>query len=105
MVHPRHTRPHRAHVVRRASLVLGTLVLLLPAPEIARAQAPAPDAVPTTGWRPRIVRSGTVTLHGGALYGTLLGGGPYSETFDQGIGLGFALRYRNSQESSLGLGF
>lgn len=100
MLDPRRSRPTSA-----LRLVPGAILLLLAgAPGPAHAQATSEPA-PTTGWRPRIVRSGTVTLHGGALYGTLLGGGPYADTFNRGLGLGFALRYRNSQESSLGLGF
>ena len=69
-------------------------------PRIPLAPAPVPE-----GWRPRPVRAGTVSLYGAAMYGTLLGSGPFGETFNHGVGLGFALRYRNSAESSLGLGF
>jgi opacity protein-like surface antigen len=101
MVHSRRTRPRPGRLVRFATCLL---LLLAAAPPPARAQAPdAPP--PPAGFRPRIVRQGTVSLHGAALYGTLLGSGRFAETFSSGLGLGFALRYRSSQESSLGLGF
>ena len=89
-------RKHASRLFLALALVLGALPLASP--------ASAQDEPTQTGFRPRIVRGGTVSLYGAGMYGTLLGG-PFSETFDSGMGLGFALRYRNSQESSLGLGF
>ena len=102
MVHPRPTRPTFRRPTR--SVLLAGLFALaaasLPAPVLAQ-DAPA---APAPGFRPRVVRPGTVALHGAALYGSLFGSG-FADTFDQGLGLAFALRYRNSQESSFGLGF
>lgn len=99
MVHPRSRRP-----VRLALALAGVAVAcVLVAP--AGAQEASPDAASQPAFRPRIVRPGTVDLHGGALYGTLLGSGNFAERFDRGFGLAFGLRYRNSQEASIGLGF
>ena len=95
---------------RRTSLVPVALVAALVASTAlgfalpAAAQDPAPAPVVEEGWRPRPVRSGTVALNGSAMYGSLLGG-PFADAFGNGLGLGFALRYRNSAESSIGLGF
>lgn len=96
MVHPRRIRPNVSRLVLGGLLVLA--VLAPPAP------AQTPEGTPAPGFRPRIVRAGTVALHGAGLYGSLLGGN-FADTFNQGLGLAFALRYRNSQESSFGLGF
>jgi opacity protein-like surface antigen len=85
----------------RLASVLALLVLAAPPAFAQDAPAPAPDA----GFRPRPVRNGTVALHGAGMYGSLIGSGELAETFDRGLGLGFALRYRNSSESSFGLGF
>jgi hypothetical protein len=57
-----------------------------------------------TSWRPRPVRSGTVSLGGGPVYGTLLGAGLGKE-FTNGLGLGFSLRYRSSFDQGYGLSF
>jgi opacity protein-like surface antigen len=98
MVHPR-----RSPFPRFALALFLGLVALVPA---AGAQEPAPlDPALQPGFRPRIVRAGTVALHGAALYGSLLGSGRFADDFDRGLGLGFALKYRNSQESAFGLGF
>jgi opacity protein-like surface antigen len=70
----------------------------------ARAQDPAPAAAPSTGFRPRLVREGTVSLHGGAVYGQLLGG-TFKDVFDSGLGAAFALRYRSDRAAAFGLGF
>ena len=100
MVHP------RQHRVRRLVVALsGFLALAVAVPAFAQDTAPAPDAALQPAFRPRIVRPGTVALHGGATYGSLLGSGRFADRFDRGIGLAFALRYRNSQETSFGLGF
>ena len=66
--------------------------------------APAPGTI-ETGFRPRPVRAGTVALHGSALYGVLVGSGRFADEFNHGLGVGFGLRYRNSNQSSLGIAF
>jgi opacity protein-like surface antigen len=70
----------------------------------ALAQEPAPPAA-EPGFRPRIVREGTVSLHGGAMYGKMLGGGRFADVFSSGLGAGFGLRYRTDRNAALGLGF
>jgi opacity protein-like surface antigen len=97
MVHPRRSHPHVP------SLVLAGLLALAALPVPALAQTAEP--VPQPGFRPRIVRAGTVALYGAGLYGKLLGGGRFADAFDSGLGIAFALRYRNSQESAFGLAF
>ena len=97
-----------ARVRRLAPILAGLSALALAAALLAPAPASAQEPEPAAaagGFRPRLVRPGTVTLHGGALYGSLFGGGSFAEVFDHGLGLGFALRYRNSAETSYGLGF
>ena len=93
--------------VAAMALALG-LVAGLAAP--ARAQdsgAPPPagkEEPVTTGWRPRPVRSGTVSLGGAVVYGTLLGSG-LGQEFASGVGLGFNLRYRAGYDGAYGLSF
>ncbi len=98
--------PRRRLAAPASVALVAALVASLSAPFVApaAAQDPAPTAPVESGWRPRPVRSGTVSLHGSAMYGTLLGG-PFSDVFSNGLGLGFALRYRNSAEGSIGIGF
>lgn len=86
-----------------AALVV-PLAVAFPAPAAAQ-DPPPPTPAAAPGFRPRPVRSGTVALNGSALYGTLLGSGRFADDFNHGLGLGFALRYRNSAESSIGIGF
>lgn len=93
-------RSRRWLVVLSASSVLAVL-----APGSARAQQPPSDApAPATSWRARPVRQGTVSLGGQMLYGSLLGG-TFSDDFNNGIGLGFGLRYRTSSDAALAVSF
>jgi len=102
---------HRRRLIPSLSVALLAALALplaaaLPAPAAAQDTAtPAGTPAAPTGFRPRPVRSGTVALHGGALYGTLVGSGNFADTFNHGLGLDFGLRYRNSAESSLGISF
>jgi hypothetical protein len=79
----------------------------LASPAFAQEPAPAPAPTPAaeTGFRPRIVREGTVSLHGGAMYGKLLGGGRFADVFNAGLGAGFSVRYRTDRNASFGLAF
>jgi len=61
-----------------------------------------PDLTPS--WRPRPVRNGTVSLGGGATFGTLLGP-ELGQEFANGLGLGFSLRYRTAYDQAYGLSF
>jgi opacity protein-like surface antigen len=91
---------------RRSSVPLVLFVLALAAwPGTVHAQGtttPAP-AVPDA-WRPRLVRTGTVSIGFGANYGALLGG-PFSDDFNNGLGAGFNLRYRTASDAAFGLSF
>jgi opacity protein-like surface antigen len=91
---------------RRSPVPLVLFVLALASmPALARAQGtatPAPAAV--DAWRPRLVRSGTVSLGAGANYGLLLGG-TFSDDFNSGLGAGFNLRYRTATDQAFGLSF
>ena len=91
---------------RRSLVPLVLLVLALAAlPGIVRAQGtatPAPAAA--DAWRPRLVRTGTVSLGCQMLYGALLGG-PFSDDFNNGLGVGFNLRYRTAPDQAFGLSF
>ena len=91
---------------RRNLVPLVLLVLAFAAfPGIVHAQGtttPAPAA--PDAWRPRPVRTGTVSLGGQMLYGALLGG-PFSDDFNTGLGAGFNLRYRTAADQAFGLSF
>ena len=91
---------------RRSPVPLVLFVLALSSlPGMALAQGtatPAPAAADT--WRPRLVRSGTVSLGAGANYGLLLGG-PFSDDFNNGLGAGFNLRYRTAADQAFGVSF
>jgi hypothetical protein len=71
------------------------------------AQEPAPQPAPAaeSGFRPRLVREGTVSLHGAASYGKLMGGGRFSDVFDAGLGAAFGIRYRSDRNAAFGLSF
>jgi opacity protein-like surface antigen len=91
---------------RRSPVPLVLVVLALACgPGLVRAQGtttPAPAA--PDAFRPRLVRSGTVSLGGQLLYGLLLGG-PFSDDFNNGLGAGFNLRYRTAQDQAFGISF
>ncbi|MGH7726347.1 MAG: hypothetical protein ACREOU_13045 [Candidatus Eiseniibacteriota bacterium] len=81
-----------------------------PPPSTQSPDAPPPTGAqvseqPPSGWRPRPVRSGTVSLGGYLQYGTLFGSTRFAETFDNGLGGGFTLRYRSSSDQAFGLSF
>jgi opacity protein-like surface antigen len=108
-------------MVRRSRPVLVrlswcALFALLDTPQRAHAQTPPADAPAPSGWRARPVRLGTVSLGGQALYSTLVGGGSgevavgneaptFARQFNSGIGVGFNLRYRTSQDAALAVTF
>ena len=97
-------------MVRRSRrwLVLVVLVLSSGFSQPAAAQDTPPAApgepAPTTGWRPRPVRPGSVSLGGGVQYGALVGG-EFSDDFDNGVGVGFNLRYRTASDAAVALAF
>jgi len=89
------------------SLALFVFALIaLAAPAFAQGSGAGTDSAHAAEkWRPRPVRNGTVSLGGAALYGTLFGGGLFSDEFKSGLGVGFNLRYRTAPDQALGLGF
>jgi hypothetical protein len=115
MPQPNVTRSARARwggvFASSAAVLAAALALCALRTAPARAQdtgAPPPassEGEPvTTGWRPRPVRSGTVSLGAGLVYGSLLGPGLGKE-FSNGLGLGFNLRYRSGSDAAYGLAF
>jgi hypothetical protein len=94
-------------VVRRSRrwLVLIPLFLVSGFVQPAAAQdTPPPPAPPASGWRPRPVRAGSVSLGGAVQYGVLVGG-EFSNDFDNGLGAGFNLRYRTAADAAVALSF
>lgn len=87
--------------------LLGALVAVsCSAPAAAQGPPPLPGApLPTEGWRPRIVREGTVSVGGAAQYGTLFAQTGFGRDYDGGGGMNIQLRYRTSRETALGLSF
>lgn len=77
------------------------------------APAFAQEATAPSGWRPRPVREGTVSLGGSLLYGSLFGGSAaagetvhrFAEDFNHGVGVGFNLRYRTAGDAALAIAF
>jgi len=87
--------------------VLISLVLAFAFAQPASAQETAPSTTTTTttsGWRPRPVRPGSVSLGGAVQYGLLVGGA-FSDDFDNGVGAGFNLRYRTAADAAIALSF
>jgi len=81
--------------------------LLLVAAEGALAQTP-PTTTTTPapgGFRPRIVREGTVSLGAQGGYGAFVGGSGFADDFSSGGNLAVRLRYRTGRESAIGLSF
>ena len=88
-------------MVQRLRFVVLAFLLVIPA--LAHAQETATPA-PVSGFRPRPVRIGTVSLGGAVQYGTLVGG-TFSDDFDNGIAGGFNLRYRTAADAAVALTF
>lgn len=100
------------HLVRSTRCWLGRATLgafvavVWIAPASAQEPPPLPGAAPAgTGWRPRIVREGTVSLGGQAQYGTFFANTGFGRDYDAGPGMTIRLRYRTSRETALGLSF
>jgi hypothetical protein len=88
--------------LRRLFAVL-VLTLAVAVPALAFAQETTTPA-PVTGFRPRPVRPGTVSIGGSVQYGALVGG-TFSDDFDNGVGAGFNLRYRTAADAAIALAF
>ena len=94
-------------MVRSIRLMAGglfALALATGAAGAARAQGTVTE-LPAEGFRPRPVREGTLSLSGGGQYGSFFGRSDFGKDFDQGLGLGFRVRYRTDTASALGLSF
>jgi opacity protein-like surface antigen len=99
-----------------AGFSLCALFALLVGPAPAQSQTPPADAPAPSGWRARPVRPGTVSLGGQVLYSALVGGGSgdvatgdeapvFARQFNNGLGMGFNLRYRTSPDAALAVTF
>lgn len=87
------------------ALALGAAASLAAGGAGAQTPPPPEGPPPIEGWRPRPVRSGTVSLGGGLNYGFLVGSSRFSEVFNNGLGGGASLRYRSGPEQAFGLSF
>lgn len=86
--------------------VVVALLLLGAAPAGAQAPPPIPGGPePGEGFRPRIVREGTVSLGGQAQYGTYFARTGFGRVYGAGPGMAVRLRYRTSRETALGISF
>jgi opacity protein-like surface antigen len=70
----------------------------------ARAQGTVTE-LPPSGFRPRPVRQGTLSLGGVGHYGSLFGSSGFGDQFEAGLGLGFSVRYRTDAAAAFGLSF
>jgi opacity protein-like surface antigen len=65
----------------------------------------AQEPAPTGGFRPRVVREGTLSLGLQGQYGTLLGHTGFGAVYDRGPGLGVRVRYRFGEDQAFGASF
>lgn len=81
--------------------VWGLVACVLGWGSTAMAQEPAP----TGGFRPRVVREGTLSLGLQGQYGSALGHTGFGADFDHGAGLGVRVRYRFGEDQAFGVSF
>jgi opacity protein-like surface antigen len=82
----------------------GALALVLAA-STARAQDSSPPPAPPSGFRPRIVREGTLSLGMQGEYGSFIGTSGFGEEFNHGPALGVRVRYRFAEDQAFGISF
>ncbi len=105
MQEPKTTAAGRTVLVGFVGLVGWVGLVTAAAPPVRAQTPPAPPAEQPSGWRPRPVRAGTVSLGGYAQYGTLFGSTRFGDMFDNGLGGGVSLRYRSGSDQAFGLSF
>jgi len=91
----------------RSRGAVGALVLML-ATSTAWAQEgslPPPPAPHTTGWRPRVVRDGTLSLGLQGEYGSFVGTSGFGQSYNHGPALGVRIRYRFAEDQAFGISF
>jgi opacity protein-like surface antigen len=82
----------------------GALALVLAA-STARAQDAPPPPAPPSGFRPRVVREGTLSLGAQGQYGTFLGNSGFGAEYNHGPSLGVRVRYRFAEDQAFGVSF
>jgi len=83
----------------------GALAMTLAA-STARAQDTSqPPPAPPTGFRPRVVREGTLSLGMQGEYGTLVGTSGFGDEFNHGPALAVRVRYRFAEDQAVGVSF
>jgi len=82
----------------------GALAMILAA-STARAQESSPPPAPPSGFRPRVVREGTLSLGMQGEYGTFLGNSGFGADFNHGPALAVRVRYRFAEDQAVGVSF
>jgi opacity protein-like surface antigen len=83
----------------------GVLAMILAA-STARAQDETqPPPPPTTGWKPRIVREGTLSLGLQGEYGSLIGNSGFGAEYNHGPAIAVRVRYRFAEDQAVGFSF
>jgi len=82
----------------------GALAVILAA-STARAQDTSPPPAPPSGFRPRVVRDGTLSLGMQGQYGTLVGTSGFGAEYNHGPSLGVRVRYRFAEDQAVGVSF
>ena len=68
-------------------------------------ETPQPSPPPKAGFRPRVVRDGTLSLGMQGGYGTLFAGTGFADEFNHGWGLAVRVRYRLNEDQAVGVSF
>jgi len=71
----------------------------------AAAQESSETAPPPSGFQPRIVREGTLSLGAQAGYGSFIVSNGFGRDFNTGLDLAVRVRYRTSRDQALGVSF
>ncbi len=100
----------RSRIGRCRTVAAVAIAIIVGSATSGRAQEPTPGAPPGSepapgGFRPRIVREGTVSLGAQAQYGTLVGNVGFGRDFKAGPGMVISVRYRTSRDAAVGLSF
>ena len=82
----------------------GALAVVLAA-STARAQDASPPPAPPSGFRPRVVREGTLSLGMQGEYGSFVGSSGFGSEYNHGPSLAFRVRYRFAEDQAFGVSF